>query len=150
MTQADREGWTLETLRQHLTRVIDDADRRYEQRYVHSLREQDAKEAAARDSLRAALEAVQEAVSKAEATTARRFESVNEFRSAMQDQTSHFSTKTEMEARINDLTGQLNRLSSRITESEAAGKGRVQLWGWLVGAVGAVAIVAELITGFHR
>ncbi len=63
---------------------IDERDRQYSQRF-------DAQEKA----VAAALAAAKEAVTKAEAAAEKRFDSVNEFRNTLKDQTATFLTRGE-------------------------------------------------------
>ncbi len=64
--------------------VIDERDRQYGQRF-------DAQEKA----VAAALAAAKEAVTKAEVAAEKRFDSVNEFRNTLKDQTGTFVTRNE-------------------------------------------------------
>ena len=61
------------------------------------------------DSVRAALASAEAAVSKAETATEKRFESVNEFRQSLADQTSAFMTRDEVNVRIQSLAGASSR-----------------------------------------
>jgi len=69
------------------------------------------------EKVQLALSSAEKAITKAEIATEKRFEGVNEFRSALSDQASTFATRavvdTQLEAlrdRVGDLSGQVSRL----------------------------------------
>lgn len=75
-TEADVSGWTVDTLKSYVERILAERDRRYEQRF----------------------QASEVSVTKAEAATEKRFESVNEFRAQLKDQQLDFVSRTYYEA----------------------------------------------------
>jgi hypothetical protein len=77
------------SLRDHLESMMEERDKRYDQRF------EDSKEA-----ISAALAASKEAVVKAELATEKRFDAVNEFRGALSDAQSRYITKSEAIALI--------------------------------------------------
>ena len=83
-TEQQVSGWTVDTLHSHIVKLLDAADKRYEQRF-------DAQEKAVREALAAA----DRAVIKAETAAEKRFDSVNEFRGQLKDQTSTMLTRGE-------------------------------------------------------
>jgi hypothetical protein len=145
----DDPAWTIESMHAHLLKIMDERDRRYEQRF-------EAQETAIRAALAAAEKALDEkssvlsnefhehlaqyrhevglafessdrAISKAEIATEKRFDSVNEFRAQLTDQASRFMPRTESEAttnriieRITDLDNRVNQLISRAEAVAAA------------------------------
>jgi len=76
---AGDDGWTLDTLRLHIERVLEERDIQYQQRF-------DAQEKA----VIAALAAADRANTKAELAADKRFDAVNEFRQTLTDQTATF------------------------------------------------------------
>lgn len=94
-------GWTFRTLRDYLTAIIDERDRRYEQRF----------------------HAQQAAVDKAEFAADQRLDAMNRFREAMQDQQKTFLTKSEYQSQhqaLVDLIGQTrDALPSYLLRAEA-------------------------------
>lgn len=89
--------------------------------------------------VQAAVVAIKEAVDKANQANEKRFESVNEFRASLSDQTSSFITRTEyngahsaLEKRISDLTDRVNIMTGKNT-------GLANGWGILVALVATVA-----------
>jgi len=74
------------SFKEHFIALLVERDRQYAQRF-------DAQEKA----VAAALAAAEKAVTKAEIAAEKRFDSVNEFRSALADQQSSFARKTEVD-----------------------------------------------------
>jgi hypothetical protein len=128
--------WTPTTLYMHLLSIIDEREKRYDQRFS----DMDT-------ALRAAMTASEKAILKAEHATERRFEAVNEFRSTLSDQANQFITRSEAEAATERNTERIQELTDRINRSEGRGAGLGAGWGYLVGAVGAVAAVVAVIVG---
>lgn len=117
------EGWTVSTLREYLMALLAEADLRYQQRF-------DAQTKA----VEAALLAAKEAVIKAELAMEKRFDGVNEFRETLSDQAAQFVT-----------LAQFTELKERVDRSEGKSSGLNAGWGYLAGAVGAVAAVIAVV-----
>lgn len=110
--------WTLETLLLHISSILAERDRRYEQRF-------EAQEKAVtlaldrvdkefhehlrqvREENRLALSAQQMAVAKQEQSTEKRFENVNEFRG----QLAELITRTEVDRSISELSRRMEDLT---------------------------------------
>lgn len=88
-----------------IRKTIKESDRRYEQRF-------DAQEKATM----VAITSAKEAVTKAEASTERRFESVNEFRAALADQSSTLVSRTEVDQYNKALNEKIEELSKLVAE----------------------------------
>jgi hypothetical protein len=85
------------------------------------------------------------AISKAEVATEKRFESVNEFRQTLSDQTKSFISKVEFEA-LRDTTGaQIAGMSSRLDKIEGKAVGFNAGWIYLLGGLSAVGTVGSVI-----
>jgi hypothetical protein len=98
---------------------------------------------AADKAVMAALLAAEKAVTKAEVAAEKRFESVNEFRGQLTDQTATFITRAEAEARFEAITEKLNGAIDRINITTGKDTGAQQSWGYLVGAAGLIAVVVS-------
>ncbi len=133
-TEASVSGWTVDTLRAHLTSAIEGNDRRYAAHF-----------AAQEVAMSAALAAAEKAVLKAEMASERRFEAVNEFRAQLADQAATFIPRIEAEARIARNTEDLTSLASRLDRYEGRSGGLSDSWGYLVGAAGIAGAVVALI-----
>lgn len=125
--------------------MLDERDRQYVQRF-------DAQQAA----VVAALAAAKEAVTKAENASDKRFESVNEFRKTLDDQTKTFLTRDAyssahkaLEDQVAASAAAIASLDNRIVQltSASSGAGDAARWlGWIVAlCVGGIAII-----GFFR
>lgn len=151
-----------------LERLLDEIDRRYEQRFV--AQEQAVMLALARvdkefhehlaqvrAETHAALDASDKAITKAEISTDKRFESVNEFRAQLNDQAQRFMPRLEAEQRMGQNTEKISALeqrhgadmgviNSRLDLSAGRGAGLTNAWGYLVALVGvAGGIIAVVI-----
>jgi hypothetical protein len=139
MTVGAHDGWSVETLRQYILSLIDQHDRQYRERFE-----------AQNTQVAMALAAAEKAVGKAETATERRFEGVNEFRSAMDDQQRLFLPRKEYEAMVHTMTERVDLLGTRIERMESKGAGASVGWGYAVGAVGLVAVVVAIIMQFVK
>lgn len=120
--------------------IIEERDARYAQRFTDMER-----------ALMAALTASEKAIIKAEMSTEKRFESVNEFRNTLSDQAAQFMTRNEAHAllqrvsdRVDDMTARLNALGSREDVRTGKGAGLSAGWLYLLGAVAAIGTVFSL------
>ena len=175
-TEEAVSGWTTDTLRAHLERLLaarQAADtRRFEdlrtmldERYATQTKALDAAFKAAEQAVQTALASQEKAVSKAEAAADKRFEAVNEFRQQLADQTSNFPTRLEMSTRLDSITADVNRNTQEIRALELRLTSRLDLMtggqagasasrtdqrqniGALTGIIGAViAVVAIAVT----
>jgi 23S rRNA pseudoU1915 N3-methylase RlmH len=145
-TEEKPSGWTVDTSRADLIARLVEMDRRYEQRF-------DAQEKA----VLAALRAAQDAVSKADIATEKRFDEVrekfittNEFRGQLADQAATLMPRSEAAVLISTLADRINKLEAADEVNRARRKGTDQVWGYIAGVAGlAVAIVAVLVTALR-
>ena len=112
----------------HLRDIMNERDRRYEQRYEASQRALEAALEAADRAVHTALLTAKEAVQKAELAADKRFELLNELRIGV-------ATTDQLEALEKIITDLSKRLD--ITAGRSAGIGA--LVGWIVGGIGVVA-----------
>jgi len=146
-TKSDVSGWTIDTLRVYLLGVISDADRRYEERFKAQALAVDA-----------AIRAATEATGKAERATELRFESVNEFRSALTDQTATFMTRAAFDefqkatgtyrdglnSRFDVVNSRLNSMGGEATGKKDASDNSRANMALIVSVVGIVIMLASL------
>ena len=95
-------GWTLDTLNQHLSQKIADVEKRVSDQFI-----------AADKVVSAAMAAADKAVAKAETAAEKRFDSVNEFRSAMKDQQNTFADKAQTDFRLASIEARLDKSAGR-------------------------------------
>lgn len=151
-TANDPSGWSTDTLKDYFERLVHDADRRYEQRFV-----------AQEKAVEAALEASALATSKAEQDNQRWRDAANEWRDAMNDREVRFMPRNEAAAELGNFAKQLEEhvkaraflidsLQKQISElqtwrasTEGKSTGLSAGWGYLVGAIGLAATVIAII-----
>jgi hypothetical protein len=92
-----------------------------------------------------AIEAADKAVSKAEVATEKRFESVNEFRQTLSDQTRTFISKVEFEALRDTNTARIADLASRLDKTDGKTVGLNAGWVYLLGALSIAATLISLV-----
>lgn len=117
--------WTVETLREHFTALLEAERGKNEVRF----------------------QGTQKAIEKAEASVDRRLEGMNEFRASLADQAGRLMPRAEADNRFSGINEQLKDISSRIDRQEGRGSGLNAGWGYLVGAVG---LLAGLIAIFMK
>jgi hypothetical protein len=95
-----------------------------------------------REVTQVAFAASEKAIFKAETANEKRFESVNEFRQTLTDQTASFMPRAQVEALLVNLNDKIVAISSRMDRSEAAKTGSstgiTQGWGYAVGVIGLI------------
>jgi hypothetical protein len=84
--------WTVNTLRELMEQRFTDSDK----------------------AIQAALQAAKEAVGKAEIASEKRFDSVNEFRQSLSDQTATFIPRTEYDVQYKSLDDKVNAISKLV------------------------------------
>jgi hypothetical protein len=152
----DPSGWTLDTLREHLSALITGNDKRYEQRFDASQKAIELGFSAQKSAVDAALAAADRAVIKAELAAEKRFESVNEFRGTLEDQQNTLMPRAEAVAEIKGINAKLDAglrgleeknadLRKQIDDLLAERAGLRGGWGYAVGAVGLLLSCASLI-----
>jgi small-conductance mechanosensitive channel len=116
-------GWTIETLRAYFERVLVEKDLRDEQRFNASQQALSAAMAANKELVSAALTSAEKAVQKAETANERRFESVNEFRQTLTDQTKEFPTKAVVDGQMSAIREQVSALTGRMDRQDGTKSG---------------------------
>lgn len=127
-TEKQVSGWTVDTVKEYFEQRFTDQDR----------------------AVQAALQAAKEAVLKAETSSDKRFDSVNEFRRTLSDQTNTFLSRPEYEAQHKALEDRVTDLSDRMNKADGRGAGLSAGWGYLAGAVGLAATVVSIILAFSN
>lgn len=131
--------WTLDTLHAHLDRVIEERDVQYRERH-----------AAQQAAFAAALQAADRAIAKAEAAAEKRFESVNEFRSALSDQAATFLTRHEYETAHQSLVEKVDDLKLSRANTTGGTARTEQLWAHVVAFGAIVAVIVGIVSYFVK
>jgi len=109
---------------------------------------------AAEKAVNAALIAAKEAVDKANTANEKRFESVNEFRGQLNDLVGTMISRNEAGVRFQAIEEKISNVQSAIdkgfTAVDVKGMAGQQYWGYLVGAVGLIAVIITLFLALTR
>lgn len=129
-TAKQESGWTVDTSRTDLLRIIDDLEKYTERRFT----DQDK-------AVQAALLAAKEAVLKAETASEKRFESVNEFRGQLADQTATLLPRSEYDSNHKALEDKIDGLTDRMNRNDGKSSGISATWLVVLGIIGAVGTI---------
>jgi hypothetical protein len=135
------------TLREHIERLLVEMDLRHQQRFDAQQQALTAALLSAEKAVQTAMAASEKAVAKAENATERRFESVNEFRKTLADQTASFLTRLEYDSAHTALVDKISDLATRMERSEGRGSGLDIGWKVLLGAA---TLALGIWLAFHR
>lgn len=122
-TERQVSGWTVDTLKEYIEQRFTDQDK----------------------AVQAALLAAKEAVLKAETASEKRFESVNEFRGQLADQTATLIPRAEADTRFSALGEKVSDLTDRINKTDGAKVGSEVTIGKIYAAIGVVGAVLGII-----
>jgi hypothetical protein len=98
-----------------------------------------------RDYVDSRFESIKEAITKAESANDKRFDGVNEFRGQLGDQTRLLMPRLEVEEKFKGLEKSLSELTTRVNSRDDRGRGMGEIWGYIVGAIGAAALLLSLV-----
>lgn len=122
------KGWTLDTLFYYFEKRID----------------------ATKDSANLALSASEKAIAKAEIASEKRFESVNEFRAALNDSSRNNITRSEVDSRFEALTDKIKDLGDRQNRQDASKQGLLDGWKIMVAILGLLAVVFGILSAIKH
>jgi hypothetical protein len=155
------EGWNIETLHEKMLQMFHDRDKLGDDR-LRDYRAELRLAIEQQDRLtKLALDAQQSAVEKAEIANNKRFDSVNEFRAALSDQTNTFMSRSETEAIINSVRAQMEQkyqtnsdkidaLIVRVERSEGKNTGAHSLWLVIVGIIATISVLINIFNTLKR
>lgn len=146
IAQLDRRFDTLhQDLKDSITQRFGDADLRYQQRFDAQTKALDAALAAQKEAVQTALVAAEKATSKAEVASDKRFESVNEFRQTLTDQTATFMPRSEAESRLSALYEKINDVKLAASSTGGHQAGLNAGWLYLLGAIAALGTIVSIV-----
>jgi hypothetical protein len=125
------EGWNLDTLYVHLSRMIEDLEKRQNIAILGVERTAAATAAAAK-----------EATIKSEESYTKRFDAANETKALAKDAATLYASRSEMMSQKADIDRILSDHAARLGQIEGAG--RKSDWGYLVAAITLICLVATL------
>jgi hypothetical protein len=145
-------AWTIDTLRKSLTQRIEAQDRLVHMQIeavYDKIRSQEHNMSAqlefVRSNTEAAFGASEKAILKAESAAERRFESVNEFRAALSDQTARLMPRNEVENMFKSVNEKIDEMRKQLDLGAGRRVGGAALWGYIVGGVGLLVSIAVLV-----
>jgi hypothetical protein len=98
----------------------------------------------------AALASADRAVLKEEMASDKRFESVNEFRKTLSDETATFMPRAEYDAQRKALDEKVQDIQARVQAVENRSIGASTTWAYLVGALGIAAAAISVFMQLKR
>jgi chloramphenicol 3-O-phosphotransferase len=124
--------------------LLREADLRHEQRFRGQNEAVTTALASAEKAVNAALAAADRAVLKAEGASDKRFDSVNEFRSSLNDMVRDLLPRKEADQRFTGITEKLDEVMRRQDKSEGTGGGLKAGWGYLVAGIITIATIINM------
>lgn len=126
--------WTVHTLKEHFSQALNDFkdkwaqvrdadDLRYQQRFDAQQKAVVDALLAAEKAVNAALASADRAVVKAETAAEKRFESVNEFRAVLSNQSASLMPRTEADAQFRSMSEKIDDIKTRIDRGEGNSQG---------------------------
>jgi hypothetical protein len=154
-TEKEVSGWTVDTLAEHIVALLQEHEKRFEQRFAERDHRYEQRFVAQEKATSQALTATVEA-SKVLETTAKEWrESSNEWRGAMTDRERNYLPRSEAAVlekqnaeRIEGIVGRLEKIEDRVTGREERGVGGRAAWGYVVGIIGALIAIVGLASRF--
>jgi hypothetical protein len=127
-------AWTIKTLHRHLSLLIAESDRRYEERFKATEKLTDQ-----------AMDSAKEAVVKAELATEKRFDNANEWRDAMTDRDKLYVPREAFDAQANALSQKVQSLELRLEKQEGRTIGGKETSQRMIAIVGAILALLEIV-----
>ena len=101
-------------------------------------------------AVESALAAADRAVQKAEVAADKRFDSVNEFRNTLSDQTRTLIPRTEAEQQFRDVGEKLANLTTRLNAIEDRSRGASDSWLILIAVIGVIGTIGGFAFALFR
>jgi hypothetical protein len=130
--------------------LVAERDRQYDQRFHAQEIAVAAALAAAKEAVAAALTAAKEAVDKAAAANDKHFDSVNEFRKTLTDQTASFPTRNEVDIKFKAIEDKISLLIQRDNQLAGRFEGGGAIWNGLIAVFGVLIGGGMLVLAFNR
>jgi len=141
----------------HLRDLVDERDRRYQERDDARRVAVDAALSAAKEQTASSFVASEKAIVKAETAQSEYNIRSNEFRNALDDQAKRLASRTELDAIKSALEEKIARNDSDIQdlresrrEGEGRGFGSKAMWGYVVGAVSFILLLLTIVVTVYN
>jgi len=96
------------------------------------------------------LEAIDKAVTKAEAATEKRFEGVNEFRNTLADQQRTFMPRAEAESQYNSLSERISAIETKMEKIEGSKSGGSTVYAYLTAIISTIIAIVSFGIMIYR
>jgi multidrug resistance efflux pump len=106
--------------------------------------------ASQKESVTIAMTAADRAVTKAEMSVEKRFENSNEWRNTVETLQRTYMPRTEFDQANTTVTDKINALTLRQNSKDDRVRGGADVWGYIVGAVGIISMIATIIYSLTR
>ena len=97
-----------------------------------------------RDYIDIRFDALDKAVTKADAASEKRFESTNEWRATMNDKDRLVMPRTEAENLIRGLSDKIEALTLRLNAKDDQNRGQSSVWAYLIAGVGLLSALVSM------
>lgn len=156
----DEISWTMEQLREHITAQLmriasenrlrldllqQEIDRRFDAMQLQL----DQRFASSQDAVQAALKSAELAVNKAEVAAEKRFDSVNEFRKTLSDQTKAFVTEDKFSGLVRQVDLMQGQRSGNQENRTAVNANMILVIQVAIALIAIAALVVSIIVHVH-
>lgn len=138
-TERQVSGWTVDTSRQSLLKIIDDLEKYISRRFL----DQDK-------AVQAALQAAKEAVNKAEVANEKQFEAANNVKATFSGDLSRKLDRTEYDSNHKALEDKIDALTDRMNRKDGVTSGGELTIGKIYAAIAAAATIIGLAIAFIK
>lgn len=143
-------AWDIDTLKEHLEKILGEMDRRYEERFGASERARDAALASQDKLVAAAFAAAEKANTKAEGSATERLDTHNALQTKMDRQAALFAEKEWVLTGKDTVEREVRALADRVARFENREEGVSKTTKVIVGAIGLLATLVGLYFAFNR
>ena len=156
-TQKNESDWTVDTLHYNLQQQLNDLKNLLQERYETQTKEIKVAFTSAEKFVKTALSTAEKAVDKAETANEKRFESVNEFRAQLSDQTKTFLSRTEVaamhiasDAAIQRNSERISEIAAKVDQIEVRGGGTNQAYIYVFALIAALGTFISIVVAFRQ
>jgi hypothetical protein len=133
-TRADVSAWQVDTLHDHFTELLNEMDKRYEQRFH------------AQEILRKENDVLNNrALVSALAANEKRLDAMNEFREQLKDQSASFIGRAELMQNTKMFDDKIDVIERRLDRTDGKGEGINVIWLFVVNGGSVVLLIIQTI-----
>jgi hypothetical protein len=143
-TEKQVSGWTVDTLKDFYDQRMIDHEKAIEKAFIAQEKATASAFDASNKAIAAAFDASNKAIEKSDAAAEKRFESVNEFRQTLTDQTATFIPRAEADRVATSTAEKIQALTDRLNRMDGQGEGSKITMGKLGAALAAAGTVISI------